>query len=500
VSVALKVIEDIVDASGAAEAIEDLLPEAARDRQLTARTLLIGMHLALADGRPAHLTRVHEALTSLPEADQKRLGVVADWKDGPHLLTYRQVWHTFGLVAGKLGKDKPDGTPSEDLQRLCDALLKASIPAAFRKASSSLAVDWTDVESWSRPPSHGSSDCADPEAHWGHRNSNLPGPRGERFFGYYLSAAVMVQDEGSPAVPEVARRMTVCSCAADPAAALAGVLTSMPAAGVRLGDVIADSGCSYRVPDTWAIPLRTAGAQLVVDLHPADRGPRGTHQGAVVCNGNLYCPATPGPLLQIGPLPPGASGADVAAHHQQTAELARYKLGLHAADDADGYRRLVCPAATGKIRCPLRPASMTLGRDRPEILTPPEHPPACCTQLTITAGPEVAAKTRQKHDYLSAAWRRSYTRRTAAERSFSTLKDPATTTVARGWIRLTGLTPVMLWTACLLAVRNQRILTAWQARQDDAARRAARGQPPRKRRKRRGAVTSPAAATASASP
>ena len=30
---------------------------------------------------------------------------------------------------------------------------------------------------------------------------------------------------------------------------------------------------------------------------------------------------------------------------------------------------------------------MTLSRDRPEILTPPAHPPACCTQHTITAGP-----------------------------------------------------------------------------------------------------------------
>ena len=68
---------------------------------------------------------------------------------------------------------------------------------------------------------------------------------------------------------------------------------------------------------------------------------------------------------------------------------------------------------------------MTLDRSRPEILTPPEHPPACCTQQTLTIPPAVAAKTRQKHDYPSAAHRRSYTRRTTAERSFSTIKDPA---------------------------------------------------------------------------
>ena len=38
-----------------------------------------------------------------------------------------------------------------------------------------------------------------------------------------------------------------------------------------------------------------------------------------------------------------------------------------------------------------------------------------------------------------------------------------------------GLTPLMLWLTCLLTVRNQRILTAWTARQDDNARRAAAG-------------------------
>jgi hypothetical protein len=307
------------------------------------------------------------------------------------------------------------------------------------------------------------------------------------FFGYYLSAVTMAPEENGPAVPELARRMTLCSCALDPARALVPVLQKMPADGIPLGDIIADSGYSHRVPAGWAIPLRQAGASLVQDLHPHDRGPRGTHQGAVVANGSLYCPQTPPALLKIGPLPPGAAPGNIAAHDQQATELARHKLGRHTADDAGGCHRVTCPAVTGKIRCPLRPESMTLDRDRPEILSAPQHPPACCTQQTITVPPDVAAKTRQKHDYPSAAWRHSYSRRTAAERSFSTIKDPATTSIARGWIRLTGLTPVMLWTACLLAVRNQRILAAWNRRQQENARRAAAGLPPRTRRKRRAA-------------
>jgi hypothetical protein len=485
VSVPLAVIEDIIDASGIAPAIEALLPPAARRRQLTARTLLTGMLLALADRRPAHLTEVRNVLTSLPEPDQERLAVTADWKTGPHQLTYRQTEHTARLIARALGKHEPDGAPSAPLQAVCDSLLEASIPAVHNHASSALAADWTDVETWSRPPRRGRTDCADPEASWGHRNSNLPGPKGEMFFGYFLSAAVMAAEEDGPAVPELARRMTLTSCHLDPARALAPVLTAMPQAGIPLGDIIDDSGYAHRDAAAWAIPLRRAGAQLVQDLHPHDRGPQGTHHGAVIANGNLYCPATPKPLLELAPLPPGAAPDTVAGHDQQAAELARHKLGRLTADDADGYHRVTCPATAGKIRCPLRPQSMTLSRDRPEILTPPEHPPACCAQQTITVPPSVAAKTRQKHDYPSAQWRQSYRRRTSAERVNATIKDTASNNIARGWCRLTGLTPLTLWLACLLVIRNQRILTAHQARQTDNARRAAAGLPPRTRKRHR---------------
>jgi hypothetical protein len=487
--ISLQALEEIVDRSGVAPRIEPLLPAGARARQLAVRTLLLGMLLVLADHRPAHLTRVRQALAHLPEADQRRLGVLADWKTGPHLLTYRQTERTFGLVADALEKDEPDGTPSEILARISDRLLEASIPEQFKNASTALAADWTDLETFSRPPPRGTSHCADPEASWGHRSGGGPGQDSELFFGYYPSAATMMREEHGPAVPELARRMTVCSCRHDPARALVPVLRQMPEDGIPLGDILADSGYAHRHPAAWAIPLRQAGAQLIQDLHPHDRGPRGTHHGAIIANGNLYCPATPRPLLHLGPLARDASPEQASAHDQRSAELARHKLGKITSDDADGYHRVACPAAMGKIRCPLRPASMTLPRDRPEILTPPEHPPTCCTQQTITVPPQTCAKTAQKHDYPSRQHRRSYARRTGAERTFSTTKDPASNNITRGWCRLMGLTPLTLCLACLLAARNQRILITYHARQHDNARRAAAGLPPGTRRRRRKTLT-----------
>lgn len=481
----LAVLEAVIDASGVAPRIEAMLPIGVRARQLPVRTLLAGMCLTQADHRPAHLTRVHQALTALSEDDQWRLGVIADWKNGPHLLTYRQTEYTFSLVTSALGKDEPDGLPSPELQAACNDLLEAGIPAELKDASASLAVDWSDLESFSRPPPAKGGPCADPEASWGHRKDNLTGSQDELYFGYYLSAAIMTADEHSPPVPELARRATLSSCRHDPVPAFAPVLTAMPQDGIPLGDVLADSGYSHRIPQHWAAPLRQAGAQLIQDLHPHDRGPKGIHQGAVISNGNLYCPATPRSLLQLGPLARTATREQTAQHDAKTAELARHKLGRITTDDADGYHRVQCPAAMGKIRCPLRPPSMTLNRDRPEILQPPEHPQACCTQQAITVPAEVNAKTRQKHDYPSRAHRQSYARRTGAERGFATAKDPATNDIARGWCRLTGLTPLMLFVTTLLAVRNQRILAAWDTRQAENTRRAATGLPPKTRKRRR---------------
>jgi hypothetical protein len=259
----------------------------------------------------------------------------------------------------------------------------------------------------------------------------------------------------------------------------------MARAGIALGDVIADSGYAHRVASSWALPLRRLGARLVTDLHPHDRGPKGTFAGAVLANGNCYCPTTPSALLALGPLAPHAGAEVTAAHDVATAELARYKLGRISTNDADGYHRVGCPALAGKLRCPLRLDSMRLGFDRPEVADPPASPPRCCVQATVTIPPEVNAKTAQKHDYPSAAHRRSYARRTASERTFATVKDPASTDIARGWCRVMGLVAVTLFLTCAFVARNQRVVDAFEARRDDDARRAAQGRPPKTRRRRR---------------
>jgi hypothetical protein len=478
-------LERILDTAGVCEQVETRLPVGVRPRQLSVRTLLVGMLLVAVDGRPAHLRRVHRALLALPKHDQRRLGVLACWRDGWHRLTYRQIEYTFTLIVRALSKPVGDGAPSQQLQDVLDRLLEASIHVLGVPDSGSYAIDWTDLEAWARPPrTHGTRPGADPEAAWGHRTSTHPA-QSELFYGYYLQAVTSVKDERGPDVPELVRRIHLAGCQHDPPTQIIPVIQRLVATGIPVGDLLADSGYSYRQPETFALPARALGIQLIIDLHPNDRGPKGTHNGATTCNGALYCPATPKQLLHLAPLPPATTPEQTLLHDQHTRELARYKLAAITAPDTDGYRRAGCPAAHRKIRCPLHPDSLTLPHDRPTIHTPPEHPPACCTQTTITVPPSINAKTAQKHDYPSAAHRNSYARRTAAERTFATIKDPATTTLARGACRLTGITPNALHTATAMIARNIRIADAHAARQAENQRRAACGLPPKTRNRRR---------------
>jgi hypothetical protein len=489
-------LEQVIDTAGVCQPIEARLPVGVRRRQLLVRTLLVGMLLAACDGRPAHLTRVQRALIALPETDQRRLGVLTHATTGWHRLTYRQIEYTFARVTRALSNPTPDGAPSPLLSEVLDRLLEASAQVAGPPPSSSYALDWTDLEAWARPPGgDGSRPSRDPEAGWGHRTTNHPGVN-EMFFGYYLQAMTTVRDEHGPEVPELVRRIHLASCRHDPPAQIIPVLARMTAEGIPLADLLADSGYSYRQPETFALPLRALRVQLIVDLHPNDRGPKGTHHGAICANGSLYCPATPTALLALGPLGPAATPEQTDTHDHKCRELHRHKLAPITAPDDDGYRRVACPATTGKLRCPLRPDSLALAYDRPTIHQPPEHPPVCCTQKTITVPPSVNAKTAQKHDYPSTAHHRSYHRRTAAERTFATTTDRARTDLSRGWCRQMGLTPIALHAATALIARNIRVADAFTARQAENQRRAACGLPPKTRTRRRTTIHDLAAAHA----
>ncbi|MDA8368175.1 MAG: hypothetical protein M0Z62_14685 [Actinomycetota bacterium] len=499
----------MIATSGVARLLEELMPSGGRPRQLRVGTVLLAMAFSIDEGRPAHLMAGWRTLEDLPGATRLRLGSAVTRTGTAHDATYRQFSHTYRTMMGTLD---PAPVPSfrgvaeedraahlhtvragidtearqERLERVLDQLVEASVPNRYKSLSCSLAVDWTDHETWSRPRARDDPVPApDPTASWGHAKRNAPGAKDQLFFGYYGQVATMVKEERGPSLPEFVRRIAFHSPRTDPPKAMAATLVRAYADGVSPGDVLCDCGYSNRDPKTFASPLRRAGAALVMDLHPTDRGPRGTHCGAIISNGSLYCPAVPKALLELGPLPRQASAEEAAAHDEKTKELSRYKLGRIAGDDEGGTHRVMCPAAMGKCRCALRPESMALDYTHPEVVSPPEDLPTCCVQKTISVRVEIDAKRRQKHDYPSKAHRFSYNRRTGSERTFSWFQDPATGGIRRGWSRLFGRAPNALMYALCAVVRNVRLALAAEDREAEAARRAAMGPSPLRRRRRR---------------
>jgi len=476
-------------------------------RQLTPRTVMLGILLSISSSKVAHLSAAYRCLCDLSIVDQVRLGVARHSRNGLKTASYRQFEHSFTVMmrpidpspvpsfrgvappkrSGHLARRRAGiETASKEamLTGLIDALLEASVPAA-EEGHRCLAVDWTDHESWARPKDKLSQEIsADPDAAWGHAKRNAPGAKDALFWGYYAQVAVIAPKEGGTPGPELICRVVVKSASIEPADEMAGLLERMAASGTGPSDVLADCGYSFKVG--FARRLRNIGADPVMDLHPFDRGPKGTFEGTLCANGSLYCPCVPERLLSLGPLVRGSPEEVVASHDRSCAELERYRFAPLARADAEGYERVMCPASAGKLRCPLVEASLNLSFAHPSVTEPPHSPPRCCRQRSITVAPNVNDKTRQKHPYPSPAHRRSYARRTAAERAYARLADPAGEGVRRGWCRLFGTAKNALMYSLAAVAHNLRVLESRERRDHAETRRATQaGSGPRRKRPRR---------------
>jgi hypothetical protein len=475
-----------LERSGVAEILESWMPQVGRPREVSAKAVLLGMLVAIDEGRVAHLVAGHDALGELESPIRKRLRATRVGASDLRGVTYRQFTNTHKVMIDTIDPSPcPSfkGVAQEDrlahlegrrsnvdqsvatlrLEMVTDALIDASVPDNYKQVSSSVAIDWTDHETWSRPRNKDDPQPAnDPDASWGHAKRNAPGAVDHLFFGYYAQVATMVKDERGPKVPELVRAVAFKAPKADPAVTMAKTLLRRSAKGMVFRDVIADCGYSNRNPDNFARLIRQAGGDLTIDIHPEDRGPKGTYKGAVVSNGNLYCPCTPRSLLELGPLKRSSDTREADLHDERCHELGAYKLGRVSRNNEAGDHRVMCPALLGKLRCPLRQKSMSLDFGRPEVFEPPSYPPACCVQQTITVKEQVTAKTAQRHDYPSKAHRLSYRRRTASERTFAWLSDPATVGIRRGWSRLMGETKNRLMYVLGVVVRNVRIVESFE--------------------------------------
>ncbi len=457
-----------VDASGVPPALEHLLRPTGhgRPRQLTVRALLVGLKLAVDCCKTACLTDVFILLTEeLPEAVQHELGV-RDRRTG-RVITVHQVRRLLDRIKTKLdpsplspGSATERAERAAALQQVLDDLLAATMPADLA-TSGAYAVDGTGTWSWARGKDRATR-AADPDAAWGVKTSKSG--KDERYFGYELHAVVRVgRLNDDRLVPCLAERIAVTPASTNCSEAVLPIIHRMHDTGIRLREVIADRGYTYKTG--WSRGLRAMDVDSVLDLHPTQLGARGSHAGTTMIAGVPHCPATPTAFETIPRPERLAASPEMETFVGRIQSREQWALRRVAGPDASGTERYECPARAGKLRCPLVQPSMARPVSLPKVLEPPAagvH--TCCSQRTITVPGDIDYKSRQRHYWGSRDWISSFSRRSRVEGWFGNLKDRSRQALGRGAFRVMGLCKTSIMLGIYAASTNLRLLDRWAAR------------------------------------
>ncbi|GAA0940873.1 hypothetical protein [Nonomuraea longicatena] len=387
-------------------------------------------HACLADNRRFY--RAFDRLTSL--LDPAR-----------HDRRTRLPQHEADLHATAWHDDDPDHTRKRDL--LQDLVTKLVLtPVRWGKGRGYLAgfggdvgIDTTAAPVFARPPRARRSTgelfaSTEITAGWHHSAGNGP-PE----YGYSATLTVAARARPvSASFPQLALGLVLDTPHKRIGANAVTTLKPLAALGLPAAFAVADRAYTDQQPVHFAQPARALGYKLALDYKVDQRGVQGSAHGALLIDGSLACPLTPGRLAQA------TSGLDDASVRTPSQELAAlisarepYLLRLKQSANADGAIRLQCPAAgtSPSVTCPRferlhqrgprrsTAVDLTDARHRaahaaakPRVRPPtPDHKsgelPKICHQQTITLHPGDLGhldKFRQDLAYLSPAWIATY--------------------------------------------------------------------------------------------
>ena len=494
----------LIDRSGKAPVIEAALARhTGRPRPLPVRAVLTALLCLALDDRPLFLTEATRLLFSqLSPASRRLLGVPGTaTTERAFLAAYRRVRYCFAAICSVMdpsalpknrrltkqdlkARTRPM-TPGQAeaargrLEAFLNALIEASISALtddeLGAYDGCTGLDATPVPLFSRGPSRRTGLCAsDPDGGWyvregDHREREDDKGKPLRKIAWALEATIATMARppgGPPAHPDLAIGLAMARPGEDPGGTGARVLASVAARGHKPGWLGYDRAYTAALPERFQLPARALGYRPVMDYRIDQLGIQANTGGAILVEGSWYCPALPGPLVTATTrLRDHAITRDL--YDQQISARACYQLKRKDGPDADGYRRLSCPAAGHRPRliCPLRQASTSPRDGRPKVLQPPAEPPRICTQTAITIAPDTGARYRQDLPYGSPAWHQAYaTLRNTIEGLNGYAKDPAHQALAQpGRRRVRGLAAQSIFTALLLMAANIRKIRAWRA-------------------------------------
>ena len=185
----------------------------------------------------------------------------------------------------------------------------------------------------------------------------------------------------------------------------------------------------------------------------------------------------PPSLCEIEVTAVNASRDERLEYQHQIALREKFALVAHGSRKADGRQVYFCPAAAGKVKCPLMsPKKPLKGR----VLKTYSHPQTAaagsvCANAYTTFG-ATDAPLAQRELYGSKEWYWSYMRRNRVEGFFGNVKNQASENLSRGSIRVRGGMKTGLLTLMIVAAANLRLAERWDLRQPRPTQRK-RGRP-----------------------
>ncbi|MFK4729520.1 hypothetical protein ROT00_07525 [Agromyces mediolanus] len=470
-----------------------------RPSKMPVRTVLILLFLLALEHSPMHVTEMAAVLDHrLTKKSRRKYELVTG---GTLDQLYYRLWRTLENIIATID---PEPLPSARRRRLTpeeyDAIVESRdpdemqekqrrldwlanhileatyqlVPTEHRKWAGNITVDATPVAAFGRHRSSKISNrlSAEPGAGMYYREPDLRDEttagtnrrlNAKRVWGW--EAELLIQTTNDPTRPAdfpllvlgIAFHKPAHSPAASALGAFRSIISRGHPAGYVIGDRLYFPGSKA---DSFQLPMRELGYEPIHDYRIDQLGIQGQYAGALLVDGNWYCPSMPKPLIDAT-LDHRQGRIDDATWQARLSKRSDYRLRRKEKPDSDGHTPLMCPAAGSRATaaCPLKPSATRGAKVSVTIGKPPKQPDRICVnKASVSFPPEAGAKLAQPLAHGTDEWQTWYaTGRNTIEGFNGYIKDGAREALADATRRrLHGYAAQYLLTTVLVASANIR--------------------------------------------